>query len=107
MQFKSLHPCFDPDMGRLLIQRPLLLVTVWTLACPAVSGLFEWLRTTQPPPVTTPPPVAPAHLAKDAHFEMVTSDEKFLADAKQLELSPLDSCHYRVSMIFPPLLVCI
>ncbi|XP_054906465.1 protein brambleberry isoform X2 [Poeciliopsis prolifica] len=66
------------------------------LAWPAVSGLFEWLRTPQPPPPVVPPPVAPSLLAKDAQFEMVTSDEKFLAEAKQLELSPLDSCHYRV-----------
>ncbi|XP_014896158.1 protein brambleberry isoform X1 [Poecilia latipinna] len=83
-------------MGHLLIHRLLLLVTVCMLAWPAVSGLFEWLRTPQPPPATAPPPVAPAILAKDAQFEMVTSDEKFLAEAKQLELSPLDSCHYRV-----------
>ncbi|XP_068091019.1 protein brambleberry-like isoform X2 [Hyperolius riggenbachi] len=27
---------------------------------------------------------------------MITTDEKFLAEAKHLELSPLDSCHYKV-----------
>ncbi|KAM4738716.1 protein brambleberry [Anableps anableps] len=85
-------------MGHLLIHHPLLLITVCMLVCPAVSGLFDWLRITQPPPAAAPPspPVAPVLLAKDAQFEMVTSDERFLAEAKQLELSPLDSCHYRV-----------
>ncbi|XP_032428844.1 protein brambleberry isoform X1 [Xiphophorus hellerii] len=83
-------------MGHLLIHCPLLLVTACMLAWPVVSGLFEWLKTPQPPSTVAPPPVAPSLLAKDAQFEMVTSDEKFLAEAKQLELSPLDSCHYRV-----------
>nr|XP_020457605.1 protein brambleberry-like [Monopterus albus] len=67
--------------------------------CPAISGLFEWLRQAEAPPAAAPvPPVAavPALLAKDARFEMTTVDEKFLAEAKQMELSPLDSCHYRV-----------
>ncbi|XP_072007129.1 protein brambleberry-like isoform X4 [Engystomops pustulosus] len=31
-----------------------------------------------------------------APFEMTTTDEKFLAEAKHLDLSPLDSCHYQV-----------
>uniref|UniRef100_A0A8C5QIH0 Protein brambleberry n=1 Tax=Leptobrachium leishanense TaxID=445787 RepID=A0A8C5QIH0_9ANUR len=31
-----------------------------------------------------------------APFEMTTADDKFLAEAKHLELSPLDSCHYQV-----------
>ncbi|XP_047230963.1 protein brambleberry isoform X2 [Girardinichthys multiradiatus] len=84
-------------MGYLLIHCPLLLGTICMLGCPAVSGLFEWVRITQPhPAAAAPPPVAPALLVKDAPFEMVTTDEKFLAEAKQLELSPLDSCHYRV-----------
>ncbi|XP_035996921.1 protein brambleberry [Fundulus heteroclitus] len=85
-------------MGHILIHHWLLLMTVCILACPAVTGLFEWLRITQPAadPPPPPPPVAPALLAKDAQFEMVTADQKFLAEAKQLELSPLDSCHYRV-----------
>lgn len=97
-----LNLCSDPDMGHHLLHHLLLLITVWMLACPAVSGLFEWLRTSQPPPAetTTTTPVAPAVLAKDARFEMMTADEKFLAEAKQLELSPLDSCHYRVNMVF-------
>lgn len=88
-------------MGHLLIHYPHLLLTVSMLACQclAVNGLFEWLRLTEAPRAAAPPQpaaVAPAHLAKDAQFEMATADEKFLAEAKQMELSPLDSCHYRV-----------
>uniref|UniRef100_A0A3Q3KQ21 Protein brambleberry n=1 Tax=Monopterus albus TaxID=43700 RepID=A0A3Q3KQ21_MONAL len=56
------------------------------------------LQAEAPPAAAPVPPVAavPALLAKDARFEMTTVDEKFLAEAKQMELSPLDSCHYRV-----------
>lgn len=89
----------DPDMADRLIHR-LLMVVLLACQCPAVSGLFEWMRRTEPPPAVAPPPAAaaaaPALLAKDAPFEMVTADEKFLAEAKQMELSALDSCHYRV-----------
>lgn len=78
-----------------------LLIAVLACPAPAVSGLFEWLRraeTGSPPPAAAPPPAsaAPTLLAKEAQFEMVTADEKFLAQAKQMEISPLDSCHYRV-----------
>ncbi|KAM9364902.1 protein brambleberry [Pholidichthys leucotaenia] len=88
-------------MGRLLTHPPCLLLIVIISACrfPAVSGLFEWLRWTEPPPTAAPVPpaaVAPAALVKNAQFEMVTADETFLSEAKQMELSPLDSCHYRV-----------
>uniref|UniRef100_A0A3P8R3G6 Brambleberry n=1 Tax=Astatotilapia calliptera TaxID=8154 RepID=A0A3P8R3G6_ASTCA len=72
---------------------------LWFRHCLAVNGLFEWLRLTEAPRAAAPlqpAAVAPAHLAKDAQFEMATADEKFLAEAKQMELSPLDSCHYRV-----------
>lgn len=77
------------------------------LACwsPAVNGLFEWLKGTEAPPpapqaAAAPPPSAaevPALLEKDARFEMTTADERFLAESKLMELSPLDSCHYRVN----------
>lgn len=95
--------CSLPDMGRLLIHHLYLLLIFSMLACqcPAVSGLFEWLRRTEAPPAAASSPpaaVAPALLAKDAQFEMATADEKFLAEAKLMELSPLDSCHYRVSV---------
>lgn len=80
-----------------------LLTTVLVCPAPAVSGLFEWLRqseTRSPPAAAAPPPasVAPTLLAKEARFEMVTADEKFLAEAKHMEISPLDSCHYRVCL---------
>nr|XP_019958134.1 PREDICTED: protein brambleberry-like [Paralichthys olivaceus] len=81
------------------MDRPLILLLIITCQCPAVGGLFEWLRRTDAPPAPPPPPAAaaaPALLAKDAQFEMATVDEKFLAEAKQMELSPLDSCHYKV-----------
>lgn len=86
-------------MGHLQIHHLNFLLII--LACPAVSGLFEWLRQKEAPPASaSSPPVtaAPALLAKDARFEMVTADEKFLAEAKQMELSPLDSCHHRVNV---------
>ncbi|XP_069009070.1 protein brambleberry [Embiotoca jacksoni] len=74
-------------------------LVVGLLAChsPAVSGLFEWVRRVEAPPPSPPPPPPPsALLSKDARFEMATADEKFLAEAKQMELSPLDSCHHGV-----------
>lgn len=97
--------CFVPDMALLLIHHlSLLLISILACQCPAVSGLFEWLKGATAPPATAPPPPltaeVPALLAKDAQFEMSTADEKFLAEAKQMELSPLDSCHYRVKFKF-------
>ncbi|KAM9848476.1 protein brambleberry [Aulostomus maculatus] len=87
-------------MGRLPLHRlSFLLLGMLVSQSPEVSGLFEWLRRAETPPAASPPPPAatpPALLAKDAQFEMATADEKFLAESKQLELSPLDSCHYRV-----------
>ncbi|KAL6108389.1 uncharacterized protein ACO6RY_18922 [Pungitius sinensis] len=80
-----------------------LLMCMLACQCPAVNGLFEWLKGKETPPAaaTQPPAAAPAApvptlLAKDAWFEMKTVDEGFLAESKQIELSPLDSCHYRV-----------
>ncbi|KAA8589389.1 hypothetical protein FQN60_012754 [Etheostoma spectabile] len=91
--------CCVPAMTHLLTQRLyFLLVSVLACQCPGVSGLFEWLKgAAAPPPAPPPPPaVVPALLAKDAQFEMATTDERFLSEAKQLELSPLDSCHFKV-----------
>lgn len=76
-----------------------LLITV--MFYPAVSGLFEWLRQSETPSPPAAPPsatVVPALLHKDAQFEMATADEKFLNEAKHMEISPLDSCHYRVKV---------
>ncbi|XP_031725595.1 protein brambleberry [Anarrhichthys ocellatus] len=83
-------------MGHLLIHR-LYFLLICTLACPAVNGLFEWLREKEAPPPAAPPAAeVPTLLAKDARFEMTIADERFLAESKLMELSPLDSCHYRV-----------
>ncbi|XP_029904861.1 protein brambleberry [Myripristis murdjan] len=80
----------------LVCHLPLLLVSMLALQCRAVSGLFDWLKETQAPPAA-PKPAAPQPPAGDTPpFEMSVADEKFLAEAKQMELSPLDSCHYRV-----------
>lgn len=84
----------------------LCLLLIGSLLCqpPPASGLFEWLRRAEAPP--PPPPAAEpaqpadaAPLAKDAPFEMATADDKFLAEAKHLEISPLESCHYRVRIL--------
>lgn len=93
--------CFS-DMGPLLVHQYYLFALL-LCQCPAVCGLFEWMRKTetQSPPASQPPAspaasVAPSVLAKDAQFEMAIADENFLAEAKQIELSPLDSCHQQV-----------
>ncbi|KAM3619918.1 uncharacterized protein V6R79_015834 [Siganus canaliculatus] len=86
-------------MVQLLIHLHIQLIFTLVFQCPAASGLFEWLKQTKAPPPPTPAAPAaavPALLVEDAQFEMATTDEKFLAEAKHLELSPLDSCHHRV-----------
>ncbi|XP_049588356.1 protein brambleberry [Syngnathus scovelli] len=86
-------------MGHLLSYRNcLLLLCIFSNWIPAATGLFEWLRQTEHPPAETapPPPSADAILAKEAQFKMSTADERFLSEAKQMELSPLDSCHHKV-----------
>ncbi|CAK6964467.1 protein brambleberry [Scomber scombrus] len=90
-------------MGRLLLHHHMhFLLILLLLVCqfPVVSGLFEWLKQIDNPPAAPPSPaaapVAPGLLAKDAQFEITTADEKFLAESKQLQLSPLDSCHHGV-----------
>ena len=87
-------------MGHLLIHHLCFLLAC---QCPTVSGLIEWLRQTETPlaAAAPPPPAAaevPALLARDAQFEMATADEKFLAEAKNMEISPLDSCNYKVKL---------
>lgn len=53
----------------------------------------ETATASQPPESSS---AAPVVLVKDAQFEMAIADEKFLAEAKQIELGPLDSCHQKV-----------
>ncbi|XP_053571943.1 protein brambleberry-like [Bombina bombina] len=79
----------------------------WTVLLPALiflpgpsSAFFGWFSrklSSRSSSVNTEPTQAldPKSLPS-AQFEMTTTDEKFLAEAKQFELSPLDSCHYKV-----------
>ncbi|KAG2458523.1 BMBL protein, partial [Polypterus senegalus] len=46
-------------------------------------------------PDSTPTATPPDLSAGGPAFEMTTADERFLAEAKHLELSPLESCHYK------------
>ncbi|KAF7647956.1 hypothetical protein LDENG_00164290, partial [Lucifuga dentata] len=84
-------------MDRLLI-RQLHFLLLGMLFCQyrAVTELFDWLKRTEGPPAVTPPAAPPADLTKDTTFEMTVADEKFLAEAKQMEFSSLDSCQYKV-----------
>ncbi|XP_077572635.1 protein brambleberry isoform X2 [Stigmatopora nigra] len=78
----------------------LLLFCIFASLFREVCGLFEWLRQSELPPTTwLPAPnrdLAPIILVKDVQFEISATDEKFHDEAKQMDLSPLDSCHYRV-----------
>ncbi|XP_063777203.1 protein brambleberry-like isoform X2 [Pseudophryne corroboree] len=80
-----------------LDRRWLLLLALLTL--PVHTGaFFGWFtrkpssRPTTPHKETNPDPKS----LPNAPFEMTTADDQFLAEARQLELSPLDSCHYKV-----------
>ncbi|XP_077450907.1 protein brambleberry isoform X2 [Stigmatopora argus] len=78
----------------------LLLLCILASLFREVCGLFEWLRQSELPPTTwLPAPtrdLAPVILVKDVQFEISATDEKFLDEAKRMDLSPLDSCHHRV-----------
>lgn len=75
-------------------------VTLWLLSLQygEVDAFFDWLK--KPEPAPAPPPQEPVASillqGETPAFEMSVVDEKFLAEAKQMELSPLDSCHFRV-----------
>ncbi|XP_051548350.1 protein brambleberry-like [Myxocyprinus asiaticus] len=76
----------------------LLLLWVLSMQYGPVDAFFDWLKKHEPaPPAPPQQPVAPVLTQGDAPpFEMNVADEKFLAEGKQMELSPLDSCHFRV-----------
>ncbi|XP_030046094.1 protein brambleberry [Microcaecilia unicolor] len=63
-------------------------------------GFFGWLNRRapieSPPASASPRPATDIEVLPSAPFEMTIVDEKFLAEGKHLDLSPLDSCHYKV-----------
>ncbi|XP_022528032.1 protein brambleberry [Astyanax mexicanus] len=76
-----------------------LLVCVLGTQCGIADAFFEWMRKADPAPAPVPPaaPSSQSLLQGEAPpFEMNVVDEKFLAEAKQMDLSPLDSCHFKV-----------
>lgn len=76
----------------------MLLVCVLALAGEA-GAFFEWMKVAPAP--SSVPPAMPAHPtavpSNAAPFEMSVADEKILAEAKLIAMSPLDSCHFRVN----------
>uniref|UniRef100_A0AAY5EXS1 Protein brambleberry n=1 Tax=Electrophorus electricus TaxID=8005 RepID=A0AAY5EXS1_ELEEL len=63
------------------------------------EAFFEWLKKAAPTPASMPPASATASSVLHGEvpsFEMSVADEKFLSVAKQMDLSPLDSCHLKV-----------
>jgi len=76
-------------------------VMLWVLSMQygEVEAFFDWLKKPEPAPAPAPEPVSSILLQGDTPaFEISVVDEKFLAEAKQMDLSPLDSCHFRVSL---------
>ncbi|XP_059391728.1 protein brambleberry-like isoform X3 [Carassius carassius] len=76
-------------------------VVLWVLSVQygEVDAFFDWLEKPAPAPAPAPPQESIATIllhGETPAFEMSVVDEKFLAEAKQMELSPLDSCHFRV-----------
>ncbi|KAK3526641.1 hypothetical protein QTP70_030850 [Hemibagrus guttatus] len=88
-----------------MVQRPLICLDMWTLLvcvlalCDEADAFFEWMKKAAPAPASVPPavPTNPAAVSGDApSFELNVADEKILAEAKLIDMSPLDSCHFRV-----------
>ncbi|KAE8599869.1 hypothetical protein XENTR_v10017374 [Xenopus tropicalis] len=79
------------------IRWTLFFLTFMSLAGPSLA-FFGWFTRKASPSRGSSEPTAPADPKSlpSAPFEMTTADEKFLAEAKHLELSPLDSCHFKV-----------
>ncbi|KAJ8278214.1 hypothetical protein GJAV_G00085160 [Gymnothorax javanicus] len=72
----------------------LVILVVLGSCCGATDAFFSWMKkgSEEPPP----PQPSPVPVEYSPPFEMSVADDKFLAEAKQMELTPLDSCHYRV-----------
>ncbi|KAG6920952.1 brambleberry, partial [Chelydra serpentina] len=81
-----------------LAHRALFLPTLLALLFPSSSGFFGWLRLEAAPErdLVPPTPAPDARRLPNTPFEMTTGDERFLAEARHLDLSPLDSCHHKV-----------
>ncbi|TSK13382.1 Protein brambleberry [Bagarius yarrelli] len=81
--------CLEPRM---------LLVCVLAL-CGAADAFFEWMKKAEPV-AASPPPVVPTYSTSIPNnappFEMSVADEKILAEAKLIDMSPLDRCHFKV-----------
>ncbi|XP_061463079.1 protein brambleberry-like isoform X3 [Rhineura floridana] len=76
----------------------ILLLPLVLIVAPS-SGFFGWLTQSRTPESQPESPTLapdPRHLSHDVPFEMTTADESFLVEARQLDLSPLDSCHHKV-----------
>ncbi|XP_026774666.3 protein brambleberry [Pangasianodon hypophthalmus] len=88
-----------------MVQRHLISMESWMLLgcvlalCGEADAFFEWMKKVAPAPAAVPPAM-PTHqtaVRSDAPpFEMSVTDEKILAEAKMMDMSPLDSCHFRV-----------
>ncbi|XP_048338903.1 protein brambleberry-like [Sphaerodactylus townsendi] len=62
------------------------------------AGFFSWMiRRATPENHPVAPTAAPdPREHPPVPFEMTTGDERFLAETRHLDLTPLDSCHYQV-----------
>ncbi|XP_066434995.1 protein brambleberry-like [Eleutherodactylus coqui] len=91
--------CSSDSAGLTMLLGCHVLLLIIIISLPAHSGaLFGWF-TRKSSGGTSAPQKQPAPDSQSlprAPFEMTTTDDKFLAEAKHLELSPLDGCHYRV-----------
>lgn len=72
----------------------MLLICVLATQCSTATAFFDWMKRPDAPPAPTPVPSLPK--GDTPPFEMTVVEEKFLAEARLMELSPLDSCNYRV-----------
>lgn len=86
--------------GHLTCLKPWMLLVCVLALCGDADAFFEWMKKATPAPASVPPavPTPPTAVQRDAPpFEMSVADEKVLAEAKLMDMSPLDGCHFRVS----------
>ncbi|XP_060099152.1 protein brambleberry-like [Heteronotia binoei] len=80
------------NLQKMLLRWVCFLLLLLLISEPS-AGFFGWLINraspeNQPSPIPEKLPPVP--------FEMTTGDERFVAETRPLELTPLDSCHYQV-----------